>query len=219
MRLPSTRLAEYSAMLAIWLVLVVLFGALADNFLSVATFAGLANRIPALAIVAAGHDAGDHLRRDRSVGRLRPRPLRGGPGHRTRRLASADVGRDLLGARDGPRGGQRQRAGDGLVWRALVHCHARHARDRARPRLPDDPVANAIHRERGRRPVGAHRGAGGVVGCSSSRSWSSPRPRSFSRAPSSAVTSSPSARTNPRCGSRASIPDRPGSRCSRRSAR
>ena len=41
-------------MLAIWLVLVVLFGALADNFLSVATFAGLANRIPALAIVAAG---------------------------------------------------------------------------------------------------------------------------------------------------------------------
>jgi ribose transport system permease protein len=54
MRLPSTRLAEYSAMLAIWLVLVVLFGALADNFLSVATFAGLANRIPALAIVAAG---------------------------------------------------------------------------------------------------------------------------------------------------------------------
>jgi ribose transport system permease protein len=54
MTLPSRRLAEYSAMLGVWVVLILLFGSLADNFLSVATFASLANRIPALAIVAAG---------------------------------------------------------------------------------------------------------------------------------------------------------------------
>ena len=54
MTLPSKRLAEYSAMVAVWFVLILLFGSLADNFLSVATFASLANRIPALAIVAAG---------------------------------------------------------------------------------------------------------------------------------------------------------------------
>jgi ribose transport system permease protein len=54
MTLPSRRLAEFSAMLVVWVVLVLLFGGLSDNFLSLATFASLANRIPALAVVAAG---------------------------------------------------------------------------------------------------------------------------------------------------------------------
>lgn len=54
MRLTSGKLAEYLGMLAIWVGLVLLFGLLTDNFLSLRTFATLANRIPALAVVAAG---------------------------------------------------------------------------------------------------------------------------------------------------------------------
>jgi ribose transport system permease protein len=54
MTLVPGRLAEYSAMVAVWVGLLLLFGALSDTFLSAATFASLANRIPALAIVAAG---------------------------------------------------------------------------------------------------------------------------------------------------------------------
>src|SRR5215203_3231479 len=48
------KLTEYAAMLAIWLGLVFLFGMLSRNFLSSQTFVNLANRIPALAVVAAG---------------------------------------------------------------------------------------------------------------------------------------------------------------------
>ncbi len=50
----SGKLAEYLAMLGIWIGLVLLFGLLSDNFLSSRTFAALANRIPALAVIAAG---------------------------------------------------------------------------------------------------------------------------------------------------------------------
>jgi len=46
--------AEYGAMLAVWVGLVLLFGALSDTFLSAGTFAALANRIPTLAVVGAG---------------------------------------------------------------------------------------------------------------------------------------------------------------------
>jgi ribose transport system permease protein len=45
---------EYLAMLGIWLGLVLLFGLLSHNFLSERTFVTLANRIPALAVIAAG---------------------------------------------------------------------------------------------------------------------------------------------------------------------
>jgi ribose transport system permease protein len=45
---------EYVAMLAIWVALVLLFGLSSDNFLRVSTFVTLANRIPALTVIAAG---------------------------------------------------------------------------------------------------------------------------------------------------------------------
>ena len=48
------KLAEYGAMLGIWLGLVLLFGVLSDNFLNARTFITLANRIPALAVIATG---------------------------------------------------------------------------------------------------------------------------------------------------------------------
>lgn len=54
MKLKPKKLAEYVAMFVIWLGLVLLFGLLSDNFLSTRTFVTLANRIPALAVVAAG---------------------------------------------------------------------------------------------------------------------------------------------------------------------
>ena len=47
-------LGEYAAMLAIWIGLLLLFGALSQNFLTTRTLSTLANRIPTLAVVAAG---------------------------------------------------------------------------------------------------------------------------------------------------------------------
>lgn len=47
-------LGEYAAMAVIWLGLLLLFGAFSDNFLTWRTLSTLANRIPALAVVAAG---------------------------------------------------------------------------------------------------------------------------------------------------------------------
>jgi len=47
-------LGEYAAMLAIWIGLLLLFGALSQNFLTVRTLSTVANRIPTLAVVAAG---------------------------------------------------------------------------------------------------------------------------------------------------------------------
>src|SRR5580765_3232539 len=48
------RLMEYGALLAIWVGLLLLFGALSKNFLSAASLGSLANRIPTLAVVSAG---------------------------------------------------------------------------------------------------------------------------------------------------------------------
>ena len=53
MRKPKG-LGEFAAMLAIWIGLLLLFGALSQNFLTARTLGTLANRIPALAVVAAG---------------------------------------------------------------------------------------------------------------------------------------------------------------------
>jgi ribose transport system permease protein len=53
-KIRSSKIAEYTAMLAIWFGLVLLFGMFSHNFLSARTFAALANRIPALVVVAAG---------------------------------------------------------------------------------------------------------------------------------------------------------------------
>ena len=47
-------LGEYAAMLAIWIGLLLLFGALSQNFLTVRSLSTVANRIPTLAVVAAG---------------------------------------------------------------------------------------------------------------------------------------------------------------------
>lgn len=52
--LDPRKLAEYGAMLGIWVLLVLLFGMLSHNFLSTRTFISLANRIPSLTVVAAG---------------------------------------------------------------------------------------------------------------------------------------------------------------------
>jgi ribose transport system permease protein len=54
MSLQPKKLVEYLAMLVIWLALVGLFGLLSHGFLSERTFMALANRIPALAVIAAG---------------------------------------------------------------------------------------------------------------------------------------------------------------------
>jgi ribose transport system permease protein len=54
MTLKPRKLAEYGAMFVIWVGLVLLFGALSDNFLTIRTFLALANRIPALTVIAAG---------------------------------------------------------------------------------------------------------------------------------------------------------------------
>ncbi len=54
MRFQPTKLAEYGAMLGIWLGLMLFFGVLSDNFLSPRTLVSLANRIPTLAVVGAG---------------------------------------------------------------------------------------------------------------------------------------------------------------------
>jgi ribose transport system permease protein len=48
------RFGDYAALVAIWLALLLLFGALSNNFLTGRTLATLANRIPTLAVVAAG---------------------------------------------------------------------------------------------------------------------------------------------------------------------
>jgi ribose transport system permease protein len=54
MMIQAKKIAEYTAMLGIWLGLVLLFGMLSHNFFSIQTFAALANRIPALVVIAAG---------------------------------------------------------------------------------------------------------------------------------------------------------------------
>jgi ribose transport system permease protein len=48
------RFGEYAALFAIWIGLLLLFGALSDKFLTTRTLTTLANRIPTLAVVAAG---------------------------------------------------------------------------------------------------------------------------------------------------------------------
>lgn len=47
-------LGEYIAMAAVWIVIIVLFSCLSANFLTWRTFGTLANRIPALAVIASG---------------------------------------------------------------------------------------------------------------------------------------------------------------------
>lgn len=54
MRLTFRTATEYTVLIAVWVILILLFGLLTDNFLNPRTFAALANRIPPLAIVAAG---------------------------------------------------------------------------------------------------------------------------------------------------------------------
>jgi ribose transport system permease protein len=48
------RFGEFAALVAIWVGLLILFGAWSNNFLSARTFTTLANRIPTLTVVAAG---------------------------------------------------------------------------------------------------------------------------------------------------------------------
>src|SRR5438876_7226778 len=48
------RLGEYAALFAIWIGLLLLFGALSEKFLTARTLTTLANRIPTLAVVSAG---------------------------------------------------------------------------------------------------------------------------------------------------------------------
>jgi len=48
------KVGEYTALVVIWITLLLLFGLLSRNFLTVATFGALANRIPTLTVVAVG---------------------------------------------------------------------------------------------------------------------------------------------------------------------
>jgi len=52
--IDRSRYGEWGALVLVWLAIVGLFGILADHFLSAATFATLAGRLPHLAVVAAG---------------------------------------------------------------------------------------------------------------------------------------------------------------------
>ena len=52
--IDRSRYGEWGALVLVWLAIVGLFGILADHFLSAATFATLAGRLPPLAVVAAG---------------------------------------------------------------------------------------------------------------------------------------------------------------------
>lgn len=54
MRRALKGLGEHLALLGIWLALLLLFGFLSENFLTVTTLSTLANRVPYLAVVAAG---------------------------------------------------------------------------------------------------------------------------------------------------------------------
>lgn len=54
MKPRARNLGEYVALLVIWVAMIGLFGMLSDNFLTARTFNTLANRIPSLAVVAAG---------------------------------------------------------------------------------------------------------------------------------------------------------------------
>jgi ribose transport system permease protein len=48
------RFGEYAALLVIWVGLLLLFGALSENFLTALTLGALANRVPTLMVIAAG---------------------------------------------------------------------------------------------------------------------------------------------------------------------
>lgn len=52
--MSRTRLREWGALVLVWIGLVVLFGILAERFVSVTTLATVAGRLPALSVVAAG---------------------------------------------------------------------------------------------------------------------------------------------------------------------
>jgi ribose transport system permease protein len=52
--MSTPRIGEYVGLTAVLLLLVVLFGALTDHFLTVLTFVTVANQIPALAVIAVG---------------------------------------------------------------------------------------------------------------------------------------------------------------------
>ncbi len=54
MKLNVQRYGEYVAMFVIWLCLLLLFGFLSENFLTLDTLRSLANRIPTLTVIAAG---------------------------------------------------------------------------------------------------------------------------------------------------------------------
>ncbi|HTL56505.1 MAG TPA: ABC transporter permease [Candidatus Limnocylindrales bacterium] len=54
MRSAPRKLGEYIALLIIWVGLMLLFGLLSQNFLTLETLNALANRVPALTVVAAG---------------------------------------------------------------------------------------------------------------------------------------------------------------------
>lgn len=54
MTLKPKRLGEYVVLLAVWIGMVLLFGLLSEHFLTTRTFGSIANRIPTLAVVAAG---------------------------------------------------------------------------------------------------------------------------------------------------------------------
>ena len=110
------------------------------------------------------HDPGRHRRGHRPLGRLGAGTLgrRAGDRHGGLGLAALAVGLALPGRRCRLR--VPQWIGLRRLVDPLVHRHAGHARGRARRRLPDHRLADAVHRPPGRAAGAADRRPGDLAG-------------------------------------------------------
>ena len=140
------RMSERRGLLAVLAVLLALFGALSDHFLTRITFVTLANQMPALVVIATGMTfvlvvGGIDL----SVGSV----LALGSallGSALTAVGVAAAGRGAARARRRARRGRGQRPRDRAVGDSLVHRDARDAGGRARRRVPRHGLAVGVHR-------------------------------------------------------------------------
>ena len=106
-----------------------------DTFATPQNLFNVTRNFAFVAIIALGHDGGDHLRRHRSVGRLDPLPLGDGAGV----VMNAGYLRSGVGiaaaARRSLAGWTDQRRPDRLCRDSALRGHARHAVDRPQPAM------------------------------------------------------------------------------------
>ena len=138
-------------LLVVLVALVAAFGLATEHFLSVATARALASQLPASIILATGVTHRAHRRRDRSLGRFGARVCAARCSARRWWRGSGRLSAAIavclaagLALRDLQRRRHRRAVG------ALVHRHARDARDRAGRLLSADRFAHALHRRAGR---------------------------------------------------------------------